>query len=274
MKKLLAYALILVMLLTLAACGNKAPETQPTQPQTTAATTEGTEPTAPQTTAAPETVTVYLLEESVLYDSGKTEYYYDTDYNIVAARVYTIEDETMFVRNYEEQDANGMPCVVRTAWPDGDDQIRNLTYFDDGKLKEEQEAGSNFTGFQYEYDKKGDLAEKREYYEGILESITYYEYTGRRLAATFSENAEGSRIASNKVINGRITEKISVDLDSGTKTTSLYEYDENGNLIKTSMVIDAQTVPGDMYSYRAVEVDADRAAYLMAQQRYLISGAY
>lgn len=268
MKKLFAYALIFVMLLTLAACGNDTPESQPTQPQTTAATTEATEPTVPQTTAAPETVTVYLLEESVLYDSGKTEYYYDTDYNVVSARVYTIEDETMFVRNYEEQDANGMPCVVRIAWPDGDSQIRNLTYFEDGKLKEEQEADSNFTGFQYGYDEKGDLAEKREYYEGLLETVTYYKYHDGKLVAVFSEDAEGNRTASGTVKNGRITEIACPDY------RNTYEYDENGNLVKMSVIMDGETASGEVFSYRAVEVDADRAAYLMEQQRYLISSAY
>lgn len=277
MKKLFAYALILVMLLSLAACGKNEPETQ-TQPQTVADTTEATEPVAPETTeqvAAPEKVTVYLLESSVLLDSGKTEYFYDTDYNIISAKVYTVENEIMCTHNYEENDENGMPCVIRTVWPDGgDEQIRNLEYFMDGKLKEERDAGSNFSGFQYDYDEKGDLAEKREYYEGNLKSVTHYGYYGEQLVAVFSEDAEGNRIAGGNIENGRIAIMSYSEHEYGYKYSNRYEYDENGNLVKMTVIIDGETASGEEYSYKAVEVDADRAAYLLEQQKYLISTAY
>jgi len=50
----------------------------------------------------------------------------------------------------------------------------------------------------------------------------------------------------------------------------LYEYDENGNLVSDSFVIDGETMPGTSYSYKAVEVDAHRAEYLTEQQNYLL----
>lgn len=53
--------------------------------------------------------------------------------------------------------------------------------------------------------------------------------------------------------------------------SAMYEYDDHGNLIKESVLYDGETIPGTMYYYKAVEVDAPRAPYLLEQQKYLIS---
>ena len=50
-----------------------------------------------------------------------------------------------------------------------------------------------------------------------------------------------------------------------------YAYDTNGDLIKESVLYDSETIPGTMYYYKAVEVDASRATCLLEQQKYLIS---
>ena len=243
----------------------QAPTETPTEPATEAATEPATEPTQTQK----EKVTVYLLEKTVTYDNGSTEYYYDEDYNIASYKVFTIENEIMYTAYFEEQNANGMACVLRTEWPDGiGNEPRNLTYFEDGKLKEEQIAGSNYTGYQYEYDQKGDMTEKREYYDGILESIVYYSYDGETLSAVYCEDKEGNKVFECRIENGLVTEK--VFFDTGSEYGYSYEYDENNNLVKTTFSYDGEIYPSEQYYYKAVEVDADRAWYLLAQQNYLL----
>ena len=275
MKRLLVFALFACLLF----CGCKAdtptsadPAEEPTQEQT-----QTPAENTPETEAAPEEtdqtssekVTVYLLDQSFLYDSGHTEYKYDQACNIDSYTVFTLENEPMYTAYFEEKDNNGMACQHRVEWPDdmGGD-TRSLTYFADGKLKEEQYVGSNYSGYQYEYDQKGDMIQKREYYDGILETIVYYEYDGETLIAVYCEDKAGNRLFDCLVENGLITEKICYDSES--QYSYLYEYDSHNNLIEMTMLYDGESIPCEQYSYKAVEVDADRAGYLLSQQRYLL----
>jgi len=282
MKRLLAFAVLTCMLL----CGCEAdsppstdPATEPTQEQIqlltepTAENTPATKPTheatIEPTQAKTETVTVYLLEELILYDSGSTEYHYDENYNIDSYTVFTIENEPMYTAYFEEKDSNGMACRYRAEWPGAaGGETRTLTYFADGKLKEEQYDGSLFSGYQYAYDLKGDVTEKREYYDGTLQTVVYYEYNGEILESVYCEDQEGNKLFDCLLENGRITEKICFDSDSNY--SYLYEYDENNNLIQTTILYEDEMIPCEQYSYKAVEVEAARAWYLLEQQKYLL----
>lgn len=276
MKRYFAFAMVLCLLL----CGCQAspeptePSTQNTQQEetTTAAPTEETttQPKEAETTAAEqeEKYTVYLLDEVVSYDNGFAKYSYDANYNIDSYTQYSLEKEMLYTVYFEQKDSNGMACQYRSAWPDGSGETRTLVYFLDGKLKEELYVGSNFSGYQYEYDQKGDITEKREYYDGILESIVHYEYDGETLKAVYGEDKEGNKLFDCRIENGRIIEKVCYD--SETPYSYTYEYDSNGNLVKTSFIYDGEVMPGDQYSYKTVEVDYERAGYLKYQQQYLI----
>ncbi len=282
MKRLIAFALLSCLLLC--GCCISAPpaETEPqanpaTEPSientpATAAPTQGTEPqdTEPAPTEAPDRkVTVYLLTKSTIYDSGSTEYSYDRDYNIDSFKVSSIENTVMYETYFEKKDANGMAGQVRMHWLDTDnDEIRSLTY-ENGKLKNDQIVGSNFSGVQYEYDQNGNRTEKREYYEGMLESVVCYEYAGQTLKAVYCESNFGSRIYECRIQNGRITQKVYLDTD--TEYGYRYTYDDNGNVAAVTFYSGDETIPGDQYFYQAVEVDADRAPYLLEQQKYLLS---
>ena len=50
-----------------------------------------------------------------------------------------------------------------------------------------------------------------------------------------------------------------------------YEYDANGNLVKERMLYEGELIPVTTYIYKAVEVSANRAQYLLEQQKYLTS---
>lgn len=278
MKRLTVFAVLICLLL----CGCGKFFTPPTeiaaqlQPATgatiesTSTTQAPTEVSTAPTEPKAEKVTVYLLTEVTFFDSGSTEYYYDENYNIDSYKVFTIENTIMYEAFFEEKDTNGMPCVIRTQWPEeSGDEIRNLTYFEDGKLKEEQTSDSNYSGYQYAYDQKGDRTEKREYYDGILQSVVYYEYDGELLSAAYCEDNAGNKVFECRIENGLITEKIFFDSDS--EYGYRYEYDENNNLVQTTFYYDGESIPGDQYFYKAVEVDAERAHYLREQQKYLIS---
>lgn len=277
MKRLFTFALLACLML----CGCQAdtptspdPAEESTQEQTQTPAKSTPETNLPESPAEPsqtstEKITVYLLDQSFLYDSGHTEYKYDSSCNIDSYTVFTLENEPMYTAYFEEKDNNGMACRHRVEWPDdmGGD-TRTLTYYADGKLKEEQYDGSNYSGYQYEYDQKGDLIQKREYYDGILETIVYYEYDGETLNAVYCEDKTGNRLFDCRVENGLITEKICYDSES--QYSYLYEYDENHNLIEMTILYDGESIPCEQYSYKTVEVDADRAWYLLSQQKYLL----
>jgi len=271
MKRFTVFAVLLSLLL----CGCTQLFTPPTEPATQPTTepaiesTPITEPTTEPTQPVAEKVTVCLLKKTTYFDSGHVEYTYDENYNIDAYKVFTIENAPMYNVFFEQKDANGMAGMVRTRWADGmGDDTRTLVYSADGKLQEEKMTGSNFSGFQFAYDQLGNRTEKREYYDGILESVVYYAYDGRQLTEAFCEDREGNKKFQCKVENGRIVEQTCFDSES--EYGYRYEYDENGNLIEATYYQDGENFPGDQYFYEAVEVDAARAPYLLEQQKYLI----
>lgn len=240
-----------------------------TTDKTKASTQKKTKATTKTTQSQPETVTVYLLKKTFLCDNGPTKFYYDKNHNISYYNCMTMEGSTRYNRYFEEQDANGMPCKIRTEWPGGDTYSSTLTYFADGKIESEMEDGSNFTGYQYAYDQKGDLIEKREYYDGILQTSVIFKYDGEKLKDVYCENAEGELIYDCVLKNGRIMSENHYDAAYAYGYT--YKYDKNGNLISKSIVMDGETQPLVEYSYKAVKVDYDRACYLQQQQKYLLS---
>ena len=262
MKRLIALALLCCLLLC--ACGK--PEA-PTVPATEAPTEAPTEETTEASQTGP--VTVYLLTEVFFYDSGYNQYRYDDDHNINTCGVFDMENQPIYDTFFEEKDANGMAKEVRVMWTDatpGDTRL--LTYSEDGKLQEELIAGSNFTGSQYVYDDDGNRIEKRDYYEGILEATVYCEYEAGVLTAAYSEDAQGNKVYECRIENGRILEKVFYDYES--EYGYLYEYDDNGNMIGSTYYFEGESHPAGQYLYAAVEVDAQRAPYLLAQQAYLL----
>ena len=241
--------------------------TQP--PVETSAATEAPTEEVP-TEEIPETVTVYLLEKSVLYDSGFTTYHYDENYNIDSYQVFNIENDPMLTAWFEEKDAGGMAGRFRIQWDAESSEVRTLEHFADGKLKEERYAGDLFCGNRYEYDLKGDVIQKQEFYEGDPVSTVYYEYTGELLSKVCCLDGDGQKVFECRIENGVITEKICYAYDGSYDCSYYYEYDERGNLVSMNALLEEGIMPLELYYYTAVEVDADRAWYLQEQQKYLI----
>lgn len=227
--------------------GTTAPETEP-----------ATEPSDPQ-----EKVTVYLVERTDYYDSGYVAYSYDENYNIVSYDVYTIENDLMYSTVFTEHNTYGMPCKYSQHGENW-----TLSWFEDGKINEAQE-GSGFSGYQYEYDMKGDITEKRGYYEGILVDTVYYEYNGEELIRVYCVDSTGEQTYECKIENGIIVEK--TFSETAGDIVYYYEYDANGYLIEENSLLEGEMMPVQIHTYKAVEVDADRAMYLLEQQKYLLS---
>ena len=246
--------------------------TEPTTEPTTAPTTEPTTaPTTEPEPTQPSTVTVYLLEKSVICDNGYSDYIYDDAYNIHIRKDYDIENKYLGRVNFIEKNKDGMACMI---WEETrTDDVHNLTYLEDGKLKEEllNVNESNYTGWQYEYDQKGDVIKKCEYYEGILQSTVIYEYNGEELWNVYCEDPYGNHLYDCRVEDGRIIEKVVYDTDSVAGCSYRYEYDDNGNLIMEYFLFEGELLPGTSYFYKVVEVDYERAEFLKQQQAYLIS---
>ena len=47
--------------------------------------------------------------------------------------------------------------------------------------------------------------------------------------------------------------------------------DENGNLTSSTFLFEGEEMPASTYSYKAIEVDYERAQYILELQKYLLS---
>lgn len=290
MKRLIAFALLLCMVL-LCGCQNiaptpPAPENDP--PENTSAQTPVTndpvddpsedpseepsqepseEPSEEPT--QPELVTVYLLQEAFLFDNGPMSFYYDENHNVAGYNFNDMEGQTIFTGHFAQPDGNGMPSRYGTVWYDGSaGEDHTLVWDQDGKLLEVQ-TGEAFTGSQYDYDEQGRLLERRDYYEGMLDSAVYYEYDGDTLSACWSEDSLCNKKFDCRVAEGRIVEQTFYDYSTPYGYT--YEYDENGNLVQSLFVFDGDALPAVQYTYIQVQVSPERAQYLREQQKYLMT---
>lgn len=284
MKRVIALMALACLLLTGCQIFDKAvnvpntdPSTQPATQETTQATEATEAATVPVTTEAPtlpateptkpaeQTVTVYLLEKAAHVDSGYTDFRYDMDYNLISFKTMTIENQLRYSGSFEDPDNNGMPAKAKVQWPEMEPRIHTLTYFADGKLDSVDDG--TFSGFQRSYNEKGDINELREYYEGVLQDIVIYEYANGILKSVRCETATGEKIYECKVEKGRIVERVSCDSDDPYSYT--YKYDKNGNLIEVYITIEGETMLDSKYTYKAVKVSPQRAAYLQQQQSIL-----
>ena len=272
MKKLIAMLLSITLLVLTAGCagGGAEPTDAGTNPQQTVGTdSTGTE-TPPQQTESsePEKVTVDLMEKTVIFDYGYQIYSYDENHNIIGIETFSLEEDLLYKIHFNKQDANGMFCERVEEW-DGDSQISAFKWFQDGKLQEEQ-YNPGYSGDQFEYDAAGRVTQMRNYYNGILNYAVHFTYNGDELQSVYCENAEGRKLYDCKIADGRITEKNHYNAEGAMDYAYTYKYDNNGNLEQTRFVMDGDDSPCDTHSYRAVEVDASRAPYLIAQQQYLL----
>lgn len=231
-----------------------------------------TEPAQPEASMPPEQVTVYLLEKSVLSDSGFTQYFYDGDYNIIRSETYTIENELMHTTQYKNLDENGMFGSVYWANDGETFDRRTVIWQPDGKIQEEQ-SSPDYSGFRYEYSQEGRLVKKQEYYENELFLTVHYAYDGDTLDRIYCIDAEGRLDYECRIENGRIAEKTYYTPNGYVSYSYTYRYDANGNLEQLEEHLEDYVHPSELYSYKAVTVDAQRAVYLLGQQRYLLSGA-
>ena len=275
MKKLIALLLSAVLFMMTAGCTGGS--TEPTEEETTSAKTETTEATAattlPQQTEGtepvePEKVTVYLLERTSIFDYGYQVYSYDENYNIIGIDTFTLENVLAYKLHFNKQDANGMFCERVEEW-DGDSYVSAYIWSQDGELREEQYA-PNFSGDRYAYDAAGNMTQMQNYYDGALNYTVYFEYSGNTLQRAYCESEKGYKLFECKIDGGRIVEKDCFDMAGIQYCAYTYKYDNNGNLEQIRFVMDGEDSPCDTHSYRAVEVDADRAPYLIAQQQYLL----
>lgn len=272
MKRLIACFLLLGIIL----CGCSEPaEPKDDSSQLPSASTPTTESTPSgdlpsEAPSQPESkkVTVYLLEKIVYFDNGHIDFTYDEAYNIVSWEHTSLDKVKITETLFEDRDANGMAATVRTKWADGSEgNSRKLTYFENGRIKDDIMEGEGYSGYRYSYDTNGRLTEKSEYYDNVLLYTVRFEYEGGKLRAVSYKDAAGNDAYIITVKNGLITEKKSAAADEDYSYR--LKYDENGNVKSTTFIYDGEELPSDQYSYKAVEVDANRAEYIMEQQRYL-----
>ncbi len=264
MKQVIVFLLLVCTLF----CGCGKETNEPAKQETNKPTEPENESSQiPEEPVVPEKVVVYLLDKSVICDSGYTQYYYDENHNIDKYEVFTIENELMYTSYFEDKNANGMASMYREEWSSAHGNHENLTWFEDGKLKEKK-SGDESARSQFEYDQAGKLVEKREYYGDELYCTVHYEYEADVLQRVYCMNAEDRLYYECRVEDGRIVDKVFYEVYS---ESYVYEYDTSGNLEQRNIYYEGDTSPSESFTYKAVEVDVDRAVYLLEQQKYLLS---
>lgn len=251
------------------------PTPEPTSEPTPEPTPEPAATPAPMPTTAPvqpkpETVTVYLLEKTEILDTGYKQFSYDSNYNIHACDGFTMDDDFWFSIYFVEKDKNGMAYMLWEEWADGSGKTFLVTYGEDGRLQEAIYERSNYSGVQCTYDDKGRLSEMSDYSDGILQSTAYYVYRGDELWQLWCEDPYGNHLYDCRVEDGVILETVYYTSDGGYSHSYMYEYDANGNLVcENFMSAEEGSFTQKVHHYKAVEVDAARAQYLLRQQEQL-----
>ena len=260
MKRLIAILLSIALLVMVAGCAGG--NTEPTLKETTPMKSDTTDATGPAK------VTVYLLDKVATDYGDYTVYSYDENYNVDCCESLD-ESGTIFCTTYfEEKDANGMAGVLREVWDSQDTYIGTLTWSQDGKLLKKNED----VELVFEYNETGKLVEVKEYYDGGFSATFYYEYEGDVLQRLYCMNAEEYMTFECEAENGLIVNKTCY-YDGGKGCCHDFRYDENGNMVEQREYWedDPNGTSTISYSYKAVEVAADRAPYILAQQKYLVS---
>lgn len=239
--------------------------------QTTAAPTETTLPaeTAAPTQPQPETATVYLLEETAMFDVGYTKFTYDEQYNIKKCVCYDLESQITYSIEFGEKDPNGMPCMMWEIWGDGSGNVLRVTYDENGNLLEGMYEDANFTGLQCTYDENGRLTQLRTYRDGLLESTEHREYGDGQLLRLWCEDVQENHQFDCRVEDGVVIETVFYG-PYGVYSYD-YKYDDHGNLTEEIFREGAESFVRETHMYKAVEVPHARARYLQKQQAHLMS---
>ena len=263
MKRLITILLSIALLVMAAGCAGG--NTEPTERETTPTKQDTTEATVPAK------VTVYLLDKVTTDYGDYTVYFYDENYNVDYCEQLDQSNTVSCTTYFEQKDINGMAGELREVWDSGTQYICALTWSQDGKLLKKAEDLAK-TELEFEYDGAGKLVEVKEYYDGGLSAAFYYEYEDEVLQRLYCINSEEMMTFECETENGKIVKKTCY-YDGGTGCCHDFLYDENGNLVEQREYW--EDAPNETttigYSYKAVEVDADRAPYILAQQKYLVS---
>jgi antitoxin component YwqK of YwqJK toxin-antitoxin module len=189
------------------------------------------------------------------------------------ASIMTVRDGKGNVLLEEYQDDTYRPVMLKAGYAaiarsyDENNKVIRQTYLDETG-RSVLIKGSKYAMVEYAYDEKGDVTEKRSYYQGILEGVTRYEYDGEELIRVYHEDPQGEHVFDCRVENGIIIEKSFSQSAGGY--AYFYEYDANGNLVKETGLVEGETVPIQSHAYKAVEVEPERVPFLLAQQKYLL----
>ncbi|MBR5425746.1 MAG: hypothetical protein IK106_04425 [Clostridiales bacterium] len=97
---------------------------------------------------------------------------------------------------------------------------------------------SRGTGYDYEYDKTGNLIKKTEYFQGTLMRCTEYEYefdaSGKLIREKHMTDNTCQEYSYEYDGEGKISKKVVPSTSEHTEVYYEYEYDEDGHLVKES----------------------------------------
>ena len=261
MKRLIAFLLSIVLPLIASGCfggntGSPEKENTPTKPNTADATESAK-------------VTVYLLDKVTTDYGDYTVYFYDENYNVDRCESLNESGSVFCTTYFEEKDENGMAGVLREVWDSQDTYIGALTWSRDAKLLKKNKD----VELIFEYDEAGKLVEVTEYYDGAFSATFCFEYKDDVLQRLYCMSAEEYVTFECEAKNGLIVKKNCYYYDGSKACCHDFSYDENGNLVEQREYWEEN--PNDTtttsYSYKTVEVAADQALYILAQQKYLVS---
>lgn len=228
MRKILAWVLTIILLLSLTACGvDSDNRNESEKPETTAPLPEPTETTAP----VPETVTAYVLDKVLVSAEGmeaKILFTYDDQGRILSVEMWNGEE--LYQNTEMEYRENGEPAVCVTYGPD-EKILNKMEYLSvqDGKVNEALVTTNGNTVREVSVrNDAGLLVEKQSYdQDGELIGTTKYEYDAQ----------------------GNPSKEIALDADGREQQVKEYRCDEDGDLLEYSWRIGEQLIVHYRYTY-------------------------
>ena len=234
LKKLFSLLLALLMVFTLAACGEDADEGGNKDP----GKDPDKNPTTPTTTVPPEDDTVWVLvRESNMGSSRYSSYVYDEEGNLVSGEYFNGLDKMGDYKFVTTKNADGGKLVEQ--WykhvKDAEFWMQNTYEFNDaGKLTcttDYDLRGNVSTVYTFTYNDAGQLVEQTQTTDGEVVKKLTFVYDGQLLMEGHYED------------NG------------GSYGHYLYTYDENGN----PTTVTTYAADGSVISVKEAETDAEEA---------------
>ena len=233
MKKSLTMLLAFIMVLSLAACGKDAPNTDNSQSGSNSSTSGGTQDHTPR-----KDVKVLTAVKQVKGDGTvRVDYRYSlTDNRLLTAMDLQEGSAELDVTLDYDEAAKKVTLTAVNPDPASTDASVTVEWNDAGQVIAATETEDGYVWkTEFTYNEAGDYATKKVYCDGKLTStVTYTYHSSGKLMTEYKTNGDGTLVYQKTNVYDEYGNKLSYTVDHGDGDVRVdrysYTYDDNGNV--------------------------------------------